>query len=381
MRRSAPVVVAVGLLLLLGSEVWYTQRVLRQLRGESANAGRMYARVFGALADPQGDGTDFALALVDVTNAIGDLGVPMIVTDASGRPTDARNLPFAASVHDAAVAEYVKRLDRENPPVTLPGGGKVHFGDSKLVQGMRVIPYLQVALIGVLLVTGVVILTTRSRAERESVFAGMARESAHQLGTPLSSLSGWVELLRERDDPMIAQAVPHMDNDVERLERVAHRFERIGRPPKREVVDLAELARHVVGYFAKRVPTLAHSIAISFERADGSTEVSGDRVLLEWALESLVKNAIDALAGRGGTIVVTVSPIAGDGVRVRVADDGPGVPRHLRRKIFAAGFTTKERGWGIGLALTKRIVEENHGGRLRLVPSDRGAVFDVILPG
>ena len=134
-------------------------------------------------------------------------------------------------------------------------------------------------------------------------------------------------------------------------------------------------------YFAKRVPTLAHAISVSLERGDGGTTLSGDRVLLEWAVESLVKNAIDALAGRGGAIVVSVSPVAGDGVRVRVADDGPGVPSKLRRKIFSAGFTTKERGWGIGLALTRRIVEENHGGRLRLVPSDRGAVFDIILPG
>jgi len=227
----------------------------------------------------------------------------------------------------------------------------------------------------------VVILVTRSRADRESVFAGMARESAHQLGTPLSSLSGWIELLRDREDPMIAQAVPHMDNDVERLERVAHRFERIGRPPKRESVDLADIAGHVVTYFSKRVPTLAHSIAISLERPDSPVIVAGDRVLLEWAVESLVKNAIDALAGRGGAIHVTVAAVAGDGVRVRVADDGPGVPKRLRRKIFAAGFTTKERGWGIGLALTRRIVEENHGGRLRLLPSDRGAVFDIILPG
>lgn len=380
MRRSAPVViVAVGLLLLLGSEVWYTQRVLVQLRGESAKAGRMYARAFGALSDPTGEASDFAL--VDIIREITDLGVPLIVTDSLGRPTDARNLEITASVHDPAVAEYVQRLDRQNPPVTLQGGIKVHFGNSRLIRGMRVLPYLQVALVGVLLITGVVILTTRSRAERESVFAGMARESAHQLGTPLSSLSGWVELLRERDDPMIAQAVPHMDNDVERLERVAHRFERIGRPPKRETVDIAEIAGHVVDYFAKRVPTLAHSITVSLERHDGRTTLSGDRVLLEWAVESLVKNAIDALAGRGGAIVVAVSPVAGDGVRVRVADDGPGVPKKLRRKIFSAGFTTKERGWGIGLALTKRIVEENHGGRLRLVPSDRGAVFDIILPG
>jgi len=109
--------------------------------------------------------------------------------------------------------------------------------------------------------------------------------------------------------------------------------------------------------------------------------VPADRVLLEWAVESLVKNSVDALVGRGGTITVRVERAAGGGARVRVADDGPGIPPQLRRRIFAAGFTTKERGWGIGLALARRIVEESHNGRLVLVPSDRGAVFDVIFPG
>jgi signal transduction histidine kinase len=140
-------------------------------------------------------------------------------------------------------------------------------------------------------------------------------------------------------------------------------------------------ARNVVAYFAARVPTLACPVALTVESGDGALVVAGDRVLLEWAIESLVKNAIDALAGRGGRIVVRVEPVAGSGARIRVIDDGPGVPRELRRKIFSAGYTTKERGWGIGLALTRRIVEENHGGRLQLAASDRGAVFEITLPG
>jgi signal transduction histidine kinase len=172
-----------------------------------------------------------------------------------------------------------------------------------------------------------------------------------------------------------------MQGDIERLERVSHRFERIGRPPRSDLVDISEVATHVADYFSARLPTLANPITLQVERADGPLRIAGDRVLLEWALESLVKNAIDALAGRGGSVVVRVEPLPGNRVRVRVADDGPGIPRELRGKIFSAGFTTKERGWGIGLALTRRIVEENHGGKLQLAPSDRGAVFDIILTG
>jgi signal transduction histidine kinase len=381
MRRSTPVVlVAVGVLLLLGSYVWYTQRVVNELRREAARTGQMFARIYGALSDPNAEGGD--AALLDLSKAVQELGVPVILTDSAGHPTAAVNLPFVAPVDDSRVSAYVAQLDRQNRPVVQPGLVTVHFGNTPLVNGLRVIPLLQVSVLAVLIVAGMAVLRTRNRADRERVWAGMARESAHQLGTPLSSLQGWLELLGEREsDPLVAQALPHMAGDVERLERVAHRFERIGRPPRRDPVDVAAITEGVVEYFRARVPTLANPITLALERGDGLHTVAGDRVLLEWAVESLVKNAIDALAGRGGRITVRVDVVAGGGVRVRVADDGPGVPRELRARIFSAGFTTKERGWGIGLALTRRIVEESHGGRLQLVPSDRGAVFDISLPG
>jgi signal transduction histidine kinase len=192
-----------------------------------------------------------------------------------------------------------------------------------------------------------------------------------------------VELLRDQaaEDARLGAALPHIAGDVERLERVAHRFERIGRPPKREPVDVTAVVTQLAAYFRERLPTLAHAITIDVTGATDALVVPGDRVLLEWAIESLVKNAVDALSGRGGAITIGLNMAAGGGVAVRVADDGPGIPADIRAKVFAAGFTTKESGWGIGLPLARRIVEEAHGGRLVLVPSDRGAVFDVILPG
>ena len=208
----------------------------------------------------------------------------------------------------------------------------------------------------------------------------MARESAHQLGTPLSSLTGWIDLLRERDgDELTTRALDHMEGDLERLERVAHRFERIGRPPHRESVDLVQIADRVATYFRARVPSLAHSVQIETRLDEGGAVIQGDPVLLEWALEALIKNAIDALAGAGGTVTVRVRRQP-ESVQVRVSDTGPGVPRELRRRIFDAGFSTKQRGWGIGLALTRRIVEESHRGALSLVPAAKGATFQIIFP-
>jgi signal transduction histidine kinase len=188
-------------------------------------------------------------------------------------------------------------------------------------------------------------------------------------------------VLRDRaGDPLIDSALNNMSADVERLERVAHRFERIGRPPKLEPVDVGAMIERVVQYFRVRVPTLRTPVHFVIDVHGSSVTVAGDRVLLEWVLESLIKNAVDALAGVGGTITVHAETLPGSRVRIRVQDDGPGVPPELRKRIFDAGFTTKEKGWGIGLALTRRIVEENHGGVFALVPAAKGAAFDVILP-
>ena len=381
MRRNAPVViVAVGMVTLLVAFLWYSQSVLGNLRSEAKQTASIYAKAYGALSDTSSDPGASTATWVDIVESLKKLRVPVILTKPDGSVDAAANLPFDDTLGTAHVRAYADTLDAENAPVATAFGA-VHVGNTPLIRGMRVIPLLMVGVLGVLILSGIVMLRSESHADRERIFAGMARESAHQLGTPLSSMHGWIELLRERDDPMIAQALPHMEGDIERLERVAHRFERIGRPPRRDAVDVAEIARHVVAYFSARVPTLAHPIALRLDAADGVPAIAGDRVLLEWAIESLVKNAIDALAGRGGNVVVGVEPASGGGVRVRVADDGPGVPRELRRKIFSAGFSTKESGWGIGLALTRRIVERAHGGRLRLVASDTGAVFDLDLPG
>jgi signal transduction histidine kinase len=208
----------------------------------------------------------------------------------------------------------------------------------------------------------------------------MARESAHQLGTPLSSLAGWVELLEERaSDGSTHAAVSHMRGDLDRLDRVAHRFERIGREPKLQPVDIGAIVERITKYFQARVPTLANTIIIESEIAPHLPVIHGDPVLLEWAVEVLTKNAIDALAGRGGRIRVAATVAEGDGVVVSVTDDGPGVPRELRSRIFEPGFSTKKSGWGIGLSLTKRIVEENHEGRLVLANTEQGARFEIIL--
>jgi signal transduction histidine kinase len=379
MRRGVIVGVLVGVALLLGSFVALTQRVVAELRAEAARSGEMFAKAARAAYDPNADAQS---VLLEVYSDIIASKVPVIVTDAQGNPTAIANLPFA-SASDPGVREWIPRLDAQNEPILLHSLGAIqfiHFGHTPLVRGLQIIPTLQVGTLVLFLLAGAYALRVRAHAERERVWAGMARESAHQLGTPLSSLSGWVELLREREgDPLTARAVEHMAADCERLERVAHRFERIGRPPHKQELNVATIVDRVARYFRARVPSLAHTVAIETQH-EPSLPVEGDAVLIEWAIEALVKNAVDALAGKGGTIVIEGSRLPEGDIRIRVIDDGPGVPRELRRRIFEAGFSTKRHGWGIGLGLARRIIEEAHGGSLALLPTNRGATFEIIFP-
>ncbi|WP_396206583.1 sensor histidine kinase [Gemmatimonas sp.] len=382
-RRRWPVVAMVlGVIGLLVWYVAYTQHVVTQLRGAAAGQGRMYARIYEALQDTSLN-ADPTIALLDLSTQIKESGLPLVLTDKNGRVSATANLPPDIEPSDSVrFWRYLMELDRQNPPIVQPAVGAVHFGDSAIVSGLRFIPVLQALGITLLVGFGIYALVERGRAEREKVWAGMAREAAHQLGTPLSALTGWIELLADTVTGATAtRAVDAMAQDVQRLERVSHRFERIGRPPRDEKVDATALVRRLADYFAARAPTLARTVTIRSEHPGAPVMVHGDQVLLEWVLEVLIKNAMDALGGRNGEVVVSVTPSPEGGARIRVQDDGPGVPRKLRKRIFDAGFTTKDRGWGIGLSLARRIVEENHNGRLVLAETDRGAAFDVILHG
>ena len=370
------VLVAVGIAVLLAWYAAYTQRVVGELRHDAKRAARMYAHVYRGLNSP-GDSNGIG-ALLRLAEEIRQAGVPLIVTTMDGTPTAAANLPFDSDPSDPRVRAYVATLDARNDPVVVRGVGMVHVGDTPLVRSLRLYPLLQGITLALLLAAGVFSLRSRGRADRDRVWAGMARESAHQLGTPLSSLHGWLELLEERDAGDGARETAQlMRADIERLERVAHRFERIGRPPRREPVDVAALVMTVGDYFRVRVPTLASAVRITIRNAPEPVVIAGDAVLLEWALEALVKNAVDALGGRGGTIELSAQPLEA-GAHIRVSDDGPGIPRDARTRIFEAGYTTKKGGWGIGLPLARRIIEEWHDGTLRVVPADRGATFEII---
>ena len=233
---------------------------------------------------------------------------------------------------------------------------------------------------------GFLVIRYQRRAEGEKAWTAMARELAHQLGTPLSSLAGWLEVLRlpdderpgDLDDLDIAASI---GEDLERLERISRRFELIGTEPELESLSVRQVVADLEAYLAARIPRLARKgVELLVDIPRGLPPVKGNEVLLIWALENVVKNALDALAGRGGKITIYARAIGGDWVSLRIRDTGPGVDPEIRDRIFEPGVTSKAGGWGVGLALSRRIVEGVHKGKIELLETVEGTTFQIRLP-
>jgi signal transduction histidine kinase len=351
--------------------------VARHLRDDARETSRLFGRVFSGLNDPRPDAATGAL--FDLAAQVRTFRIPIAVTDSAGRLTALENAPPGVAEDSAKLRTWIAALDATNPPVVEPHIGTVHYGTLPVAHRLAALALLQLVVLALL--GGLAVWAYRERlgAVRDRMWVAMARESAHQLGTPLMSLTGWVAQMREHPDAPASQVADHLQADIERLERVARRFERIGRPPRREPVGLGAVAERVVAYFRPRLPTRANAVSLTLTAAGPGPMIQGDPVLVEWALEALVKNAVDALSGRGGAVTVLVEQ--GPAVaRLSVRDDGPGIPPGQRIRVFDPGVSTKPGGWGLGLPLARRIVEQQHRGRLHYRPGNPGSTFVLEFP-
>lgn len=374
-RRLAPTLVVLLVALLTGLSVGASIIVARHFTGDAIATSRIYSRVYeGLLSGRAGAEVE---ALFNLSEMVTNSGIPIIVTDGMGHVTAAENLPFEATLDDPRVIELARELDRRNPPVR-EGVNVIHYGPVPAARQLTTLAVLQAFTIASMVAVGVIAYRNAMMSQRDRLWVSMAREAAHQMGTPLTSLQGWIEQIRSRPTPPEGLA-DFLSADAERLDRVAKRFERIGNPAHRDLLGLGALADRVAGYFRPRLPKHTNAIEIRVEAAGPGPELEGDPILLEWALESMVKNAIDALKGRPGTITLQITSREGKAT-LRVIDDGPGVPKEIRGHIFQPGTSTKEGGWGIGLALARRVVQDNHDGTLVLEPSEVGATFAMTLP-
>ena len=379
LRRFGPPAV-LGLALILGGiTVGSAFVVTRHLRDDARDTSRLLGRVFAGLNDPRPDAA--TAALLDLAAQVRSLGIPIAVTDTAGRITAMDNAPLPRDADRAALRAWIAELDAVHPPIVQPGVGTIHYGPLPVARRFTVLALLQAALFLSLALLSVWAYRSRVAAARDRLWVAMARESAHQLGTPLMGITGWIAYVRENPGTTAEELAAHVGADAERLERVAKRFERIGRPARREPLGLGGVAERVVTYFRPRLPTLASPVTLALTAAGPGPMALGDPVLVEWALEAVIKNAIDALSGRGGRIDVSVQA-SGRAARVSVRDDGPGVPPEVRAQLFEPGVSTKTGGWGIGLALARRIVEQQHGGRVSYHPANdgSGSVFVLEFP-
>jgi signal transduction histidine kinase len=343
----------------------------------------MYGEVLTALGDPGAEAT----ALLNLAQRITESGIPLIVTSAEGRPTWVANLPesfgrtgmFLHRDGDDEILEYVAELDRLNPPVEITGGQLIHFGSLPVTRRITMLGFFQLGVLVTAIVVGLWAYRTSVDRHRDRLWVAMARESAHQLGTPLMSADAWVDRLSDVPEEKAQEIAAHLTADLDRLRRVVKRFERIGRPARHDKVGLGVMAERVAAYFEPRLPKHANRIRLAVQAPESGPTVNADPVLIEWAVEALVRNSIDALSGRGGNVSITVEA-EGDDARISVADDGPGIPIEVRNNLFEPGVSTKSGGWGIGLALARRIVEDVHGGQLELASTEGGATFVAKVP-
>ena len=330
--------------------------------------------------------------------------IPAIITDSTQtEPLFWRNVAIPDNLSDlspedsvqarATLNDRLEAMKQAFPPIpvtaeyadpetsdTLELTQYVFYNESALVRELRIFPYVQLGFVALFILVGYVGFSYVRRSEQSSLWVGMAREAAHQLGTPISSLMGWTQLLRtDVSDEHREEALDEIENDIDRLQRVANRFSDIGSMPKLEPINVSEVIRATVAYIERRIPQRSQQVTLRVDVPE-ALYAQANEELFAWVIENLLKNALDALEG-AGTIRIEAEA-AESTIRIDVQDTGVGIPRSARKNIFRPGFSTKQRGWGLGLSLAQRVVQNYHDGSLQLVDSqvDEGSTFRIELP-
>jgi signal transduction histidine kinase len=274
-------------------------------------------------------------------------------------------------------------MDRLNQPIPLIYNnitfGFLHYGDSHLIQKLQWWTYIELGAIGIFIFLGFFGFTFIRNNEKRHIWVGMARETAHQLGTPVSALMGWVDWLKEHPDKT-SDIIPDIKADLQRLQQIGRRFSKMGSKPDMKVIDLSQRVEKVVSYLSRRMPTLGKKVKLVNDIESG-VMIRANGSLLSWSIENVVRNGIDAIDRDNGEINVSLR-MGDDHVRIRIKDNGRGVPKKDWKNVFRPGFSTKQAGWGLGLSLAQRIIEEIHHGKLIIVKSSSvtGTIFELIIP-
>lgn len=389
---------------IVAGTLFYTNRLANEMKTSQRNTVRFYAKMLqtGASAEPASQ--DLTGLTYDLT---GIIDFPMIYTGKDSVPSkqtypDGRvsykdwvkniDLDETTSAQEQlrSLKEHMREMARVYPPLpvylitnndsTLIA--YIFYDDSRLVKQLQALPLVGIIIITMFVLVGYISFSYIKRNEQSNIWVGMAKETAHQLGTPLSSLLGWIELLRyaPEDTEQVLEAAAEMERDVERLSKIAHRFSKIGSAAEVRTVELNGVLRNVVTYFERRLPHLGRKVSLALHESTTPVYVAINVDLFEWVFENLVRNAADAIDHADGTITLRVHEVRNTAV-IDVTDNGRGIDPKIKKDIFRPGFSTKQRGWGLGLSLAKRIVEDYHGGKIVVKQStSSGTTFRIRVP-
>ncbi|HPI72603.1 MAG TPA: HAMP domain-containing sensor histidine kinase [bacterium] len=368
--------------------IYYTQRLVNELRKESRQIVEFYSQTYQLIVQTENmEVLDWFLA----NNILQKMDFPLIMIDNHGNISSWRGIGVPEEDRSPQAMEKAKKIfakiKDQNEPVRYMYNGEVfqsiYYGDSRLITRLELLPYLTFSGTGLLILIAFIGFNNIKKSEQRFIWVGMAKETAHQLGTPISSLLGWLELMKTGDmsPDKINRLAQDMEMDVRRLEKIAARFSKIGSATNLEKQDVHQVLREVAAYFRKRLPQAGREIRLVEDYGDLPL-VRLNRELFEWAVENLIKNAIDAVQGKNGVIEIVTGRLA-DSKRVfiEIRDNGCGITAKRRDDVFKAGYSTKKRGWGLGLNFGKRIIEEYHGGKLYIKESHagRGTVMRIVL--
>ena len=352
--------------------------LVRDLSKEESARMELWAEAMRALNGAD-EHTDLALVLKVINE---NHTIPVIVINKQGHVQTYRNVELNGKTHSDSLKDAVSQAERmraEGHFVRIVLDTRrdyidVCYADSLLLRRLSYYPYVQLAVILLFACLAIFTLLTLKRAEQNRVWVGLSKETAHQLGTPISSLMAWMEIMKENypDDVLL----PEMDNDVKRLQLIADRFSKIGSQPASEQADLLAVLQRVAAYMDRRT---SKNIVISVHAPE--IVVALNVSLFEWVIENLCKNATDAMENATGRIDIRVEP-KGKTIVINVSDTGKGIRQKDIKNVFRPGFTTKQRGWGLGLSLAKRIVEDYHHGKIFVKHSEvgRGTTFCIVIP-
>ena len=373
-QNSANIKLALFALAIIISSLifWVNRQMVTQLRFDAQKQVEYLAQAYTkAINSTDEHELQFVLDVV-----LPSLNFPIVITtNKEIYATINLEIPYeeGSPQYNNAVWLIVHRMDDEFTPLKIVWEnievGDIHFGDPDIVGRMRWLPVMELCLALLFILLSLWGMRLIRKSEKNSIYVGMARETAHQLGTPISSLMGWFKLLQE-DTKNRAKIMNSIDDDIHRLTAISDRFAKIGSNPKKDDIDICKLIENIALYISHRISDRS-KININTKIPE-SKWILGDETLLSWGFENLIKNSVDAIERGEGDIVIELTSISNKQIQIDIIDSGKGIPRKDRSNVFKPGFSSKKRGWGLGLSLTKRIIEELHQGKIFVLKSQPG---------